>query len=575
MRAQRPSRLGPGPKSSFTVLLGAALFSSVAFGGGCSLLYDLSTVQCARDADCRARGAAFTNTICEASLCVTPSPGSGGSGEGGGGGGEEPSGCKTNAECIDENFGSPFVCRSGECISLTQTPECPVVLGLGQDMKNLRSGDPIIIGAYSYVDPLSPRLSVPTLNYELAIDEFNEGTRGGLVGGTGGKLRPLVAVVCSGTNSPDLEASSEHLYGNLRVPAAISSLYTSDLLSTFLAQEATQGAFFMSPLEADSTLTSIEDQGLLWHTLASGPDLAVAFPPLLAQTEQFLTDVPSGELKVALVEARTPFLSDMANSVFGSLRWNGKSAVQNEKDGNFLRIQTDSSIEEGNPNTDEALLQLLKFAPDVIVAISSSEFVELMASYEVQRPGSARPPFYLFSPYLFGISAVSETVDAYGLSEHVLGVNFAAAEDSTLYDAYLSRLKRANSDVDFDLEGSENYYDATYFMLYAIAAASTAPLTGASIAQGMQRLIDGPVSYNVGPEDIGKLVAYLRKDPEAKVSLQGTMGPPDFDLETGARHGKPSVYCIRTSGFVQNAMTYDEETGLLKGSPPCIPGFAP
>lgn len=572
MRVQRPSRFGSGSQSFFRVFLGVALLAGAVCEGGCSLLYDLSPVQCEEDADCHARGASFTHTVCQAKLCVSADSSTGGEG---GGGGQGPGECTTHGECIDANFGSPYICRSGQCLSLTQTPECPVVLGAGQDNKNLRNGDPILIGAYSLIDPLSPRLSVPTLNYELAIDEFNEGTRGGLIGGVGGKLRPLVAIVCSGTNSPDLEASSEHLYAKLRVPAAISSLYTGDLLSTFLAQEATQGAFFMSPLEADSTLTSIDDNDLLWHILASGQDLAVAFPPLLAQTEGYLAEPQSELLKVAMVEARTPFLSDMANTVYASLKWNGKSAVQNEKDGHFLRIRTDSSIEVANPDISRALLDLLAFAPDVIIAISSAEFVSLLANYEVQRDPGLDKPFYLLSPYLFGRTDLRREVTDHGLVKHVLGVNFAAADDSSLYDAYLSRLKRANSDVEFDLEGSENFYDATYFALYAIAAASTGPISGTSIAEGMRRLIDGPVSYDVGPEDIGKLVALLRRDPEAHVSLQGTMGPPDFDIETGARHGKPSIYCISTSDYVQNAMTYDSDTGTLVGDPPCVPGFAP
>ncbi len=542
---------------------------SLALASGCSLLYDLGTSQCESDTDCRLKGGAFEETVCEANLCVSPSNSTGGQGQGG----EGPSECTTSAECIDANFGSPYICRSGSCVALTQTPECPVVLGLGQDLKNLRLGDPIVIGAYSYVDPLAPRLSTPTLNYELAIDEFNEGTRGGLPGGAGGKLRPIVAVVCSGTNAPDLEASSEHLYENLRVVASIASLHTSDLVATFSAQKASQGAFFMSPLEADSTLTSLEDDGLLWHLLASGPDLARAFPPLLAQTERYLNR--SEELKVAMIEARTPFLSDMANALYSSLKWNGKTAVQNEREGLFLRVRTESSVETANPDTSEALLELLEFEPDVIVAVSSPEFVSLMLDYDAQRDDSKESPFYLLSPYLVGRDDVVGAVSGLGLRRHTLGVNFAAAEDSTLYDAYLSRLKRANKTVDFDLAGSENFYDAAYFTLYSIAAASSGPLTGARVAEGMQRLFGGERSYEIGPSDIGQLVALLRKEPEVRVNLTGTMGPPDFDAETGARHGQPSIYCLSSSGYVQNVMTYDERTGELLGSPSCVPGFAP
>src|SRR5690606_10131001 len=128
---------------------------------------------------------------------------------GGLGGSGEPE-CETNGECIDQNFGSPYICRDERCIPLTVPGECPVVLGAGQDLENLRKPSPIIFGAYSYVDPTAPRLSVPTLNYELAIDEINGATRGGLPGGPNGSLRPFIAVICSGTDSPDLEKSLGH-----------------------------------------------------------------------------------------------------------------------------------------------------------------------------------------------------------------------------------------------------------------------------------------------------------------------------------------------------------------------------
>src|SRR5690606_35959253 len=105
--------------------------------------------------------------------------------------------------------------------------------------------------------------------------------------------------------------------------------------------------------------------------------------------------------------------------------------------------------------------------------------------------------------------------------------------------------------------------------------ASTGPLTGARVAGGMQRLFGGERSYEIGPSDIGQLVALLRREPESRVNLTGTMGPPDFDAETGARHGQPSVYCLSSSGFEQNVMTYDERTGELLGSPSCVPGFVP
>lgn len=548
------------------------LVTSLVAPLSCSFLYDLSPTQCENTADCRARGQAFSAATCQAGLCVIESDGTGGAG------GAQAE-CTTNGECIEKNFGSPYLCRDGSCIPLTAPPTCPVILGAGQDYKNLRDADPIVIGAYSHVDPLAPRLSTPTLNYDLAIEEFNEASRGGLPGGQGGRLRPIVAVVCSGTNNPDLTTSSAHLYENLRVPAVISSLFTKDLLATYLGQQEENGAFFMSPLEADSTLTGVEDDDRMWHMLASGTDLAVAFPPLLERVERYVRERESlaeEPLKVAMVEARTPFLNDMADALFTSLRWNGASAVQNERDGYLLRIATDSAIEVSSPNVQEALTSLRAFEPDIVVAVSSSEFATLLTSYEAQLSESARKPFYLLSPYLFGVDQIRGAVSDSVAADRTLGVNFAAAADPNLYDLYLSRLKSKNPNVDFNLEGSENFYDATYYVLYAIAASAPhGPLSGERIAAGMRRVVSGSTAYDIGPSKVGAVLTLLRRDPEIAIKIVGTMGPPDFDVETGERHGLPSVYCLNANGFVQNAMSYNPETQDLEGNPTCIPDFSP
>jgi hypothetical protein len=54
-------------------LLGAALVAS--FGSaGCSLTVDADRVQCSKDADCAARGSAFAESVCVASVCEAADP---------------------------------------------------------------------------------------------------------------------------------------------------------------------------------------------------------------------------------------------------------------------------------------------------------------------------------------------------------------------------------------------------------------------------------------------------------------------------------------------------------------------
>jgi len=572
----------PGKRGLWLVLLSGV----AAFGGGCSLLYEGAQLdQCSSTSDCTERGAAFAGTVCQANLCVTdPDPvsgdgdGSGGMLGGGGQGGAPPTAeCKSNGECIDKNFGSPFLCREGKCVALTIPGECPIVVGAGQDSENLRQPDPIVIGAYSVVDPTAPRLSVPTLNYELAIDEVNAETRGGLPGGSNGTLRPFVAVICGATDDPDLDASLKHLTEDLQVPGIISSLYTSELVSAFQEYGAPNSTFFLSPLEADSTLTNIDDSGLLWHLLAPARDLAPAYVPLVAQAEVYIRRtramLAEDKLRVALVEASNPFLGDLAEEFVRDVRFNNASALQNETDGHLLRIRVGSALEEANPDTSLALAELRAFLPHVIVAMNSKEFVPLMGSLEAGwSPGLGERPFYLTSPYLFGRTDLASATLSPAHSR-LLGVNFAGAADSSLYDLYLSKFK-STYDVTFSLEGSENFYDAAYYLMYSIAAAGTPPrLTGREVALGMTRLISGATEYEVGARDASDAIGTLLGTSTSNISLVGTMGPPDFNTSTGARSGEPSVYCISSGEYQQDVMVYDGSGPSLSGEPGCVEGF--
>jgi hypothetical protein len=549
---------------------------------GCSLLYELDVAQCSSTADCRAKGAAFAETECVASLCVSATGTGGSSGTGGGntgGGGGAPE-CATHMECVEANFGIPHLCREGACQRLTLPGQCPGVLGLGADNENLKKPDPIVVGLYSYVPADAGwRQSVPTLNYELAINEFNDESNGGLPGGRNNTRRPILGVVCSGTNGPDLDASLKHLVEDLEVPAILSSLYSTELLPAFETWGKPNDVFFLSPLEANSSLVNAMDNGLMWHMLTSARELAPAYLPLLARAETYVRQQlalpPEEEIRVALVESNARFLRDIGDYLVANMVFNGKSQADNLSAGNFLRVRVDSAIEAANVTTTkdfaDRVADVRNFKPHIVLAIASSEFVVFRGGIENRLP-DAPEPFYLASPYLFGISSFASQGSA--TWPRTLGVNFAGAENKTLYNLYLSNLKAEYTNfTNLTLDGSENFYDAAYFLMYSIAGAGNPPrLTGREVAAGMTRLVTGSQGFNVGRADVADALAALSVS-NSRIALRGTMGPPDFDTSTGVRHGLPSIYCLEAGNFVQDAMTYNPDTQQLEGAPSCVPDF--
>lgn len=549
---------------------------------GCSLLYDLDASQCSTTADCRAKGEAFAETQCVASVCVSATGTGGSSGTGGGNVGGEGGAaeCATHIECVEKNFGIPHLCREGACQRLTLPGQCPGVLGLGANNDNLKKPDPIVVGLYSYVPPDAGwRQSVPTLNYELAINEFNEESNGGLPGGSGNTRRPILGVVCSGTNGPDLDASMQHLVEDLQVPAVLSSLYSTELLPSFEKWGKPNDVFFLSPLEANSSLSNAPDNGLMWHMLTSARDLAPAYLPLLTRAEAYVRQQlglgEEDEIRVALVESNTRFLRDIGDYLVENMVFNGKNQSDNDAAGNFLRVRVDSEIEVANVTTTKDFAdrvdEVRNFKPHIVLAIASEEFVVFRGGIE-NRPPEDPEPFYLASPYLFGVTAYASQGSA--TWPRTLGVNFAGAADKTLYNLYLSNLKTAYTNfTNLTLDGSENYYDAAYFLMYSIAGAGNpVQLTGREVAKGMTRLVTGSQRLNVGRMQVPDVLAALSVT-NSKIALHGTMGPPDFDTATGVRRGLPSIYCIEGGNFVQDAMSYDADDAQLEGTPSCVPDF--
>lgn len=550
---------------------------------GCSFLYDLGTNQCRVTSDCKALGAGFAGLVCEEGLCVekskpTPTPDNSSDGGTGGTTGPEPE-CTSHRQCIEENFNTPHLCREGSCVAL-ETPECPVVL----QPENLLVPEPIVIGAYSAINATDTMSSPITRSYNLVLNEFTRRV-GGLPGGPNDSRRKLVAVVCEGASLKDapLENSLSHLIDDVGVPAIVASLFPEDLREAFDARAKQDNIFFISPLNADSSLTSSND-GLLWFMLGAYSDLAPTFVPLVKRAEAHQRKALAEEepTRVALVQGSLTPAQDVGQVLLSdpnhSLVFNGKTYLDNDAS-NKLTVELTSQFEDGEAEANAAISKLRAFRPHVIVVTAGSEFVRkvmpvLESTWDEADDGQA-PPFYVLGPLLafddgFTLNAYSDVFD------RVAGVNFATAEDRTLFNMYKENYQAAHLGDPF--YEAENFYDAFYYMIYAIAAAGNPlELNGENIAAGMARLV-APVTSDrkpmpVGPNTISDVLAALAI-PNSRINLQGTMGPADFNLGTGARVAKGSVWCVTPEPvFRYDVLRLDEETQELEGTFPCNSDF--
>jgi hypothetical protein len=501
--------------------------------------------------------------------------------------------CTRHVECVEANLGEPSVCRNSSCIALKDTEpgdgsepgECRVVVGA----QSLDSGiEPFLVGALMSIDVVSPESSAALLNYKLAIEEI--GVRASYR--IAGQSRTPVVVACNAqTSAVSLDRSLDHLVDTLGVQAIISTISDSEQLKRSIERvvvEKRKSVFFLNALSAPP-VGSIEPGDLLWHLLPSLSDLAPVYEPLLRRVEDYVNPAPPTGLRppirLALVVATDSLkLADFGETLSDQLTFNGKTALENGPE-YYRRLGVSSTYNSSEPDVSAQLVELREFRPHVIVSAAGPEFVTILRLLEDAWPVAEQPrPFYVLSPYQAGhrgplLQAIFEgDFRERGLLRRFVGVNHAGAADATAYDRYLLRLRGKFPDGE-DLEGTENFYDAAYFVAYAAAAGAPTPLfTGADLASGMHRLLKGE-RIDVGPDQLSGALQYLREDSRRTIALYGTLGPPDFSVER-ARRGTGSIWCFRESTeaefqyeVVFDTLRYDPNNGTLPGSLPCFDGF--
>jgi hypothetical protein len=336
----------------------------------------------------------------------------------------------------------------------------------------------------------------------------------------------------------------------------------------------------MSPFEADPALLALDDDDLLWHILPGGDSVALPYGPLLDRTVAHLraegslgADEP---VRVALVTADdVRLLATMSSALVDDvLRVNGRPVLENSPD--TFRAVTIQAPELATvpPDYTDAIELLREFAPHVIVSAATDGFIDTIVP-ALETPAPETEPFYLLSPWNIQVDPLTRLLVKYPeLYRRIAGVNFAAAEDRTIYDAYQARFDAAFP-VLAGTRDHENYYDAAYYLIYAAAAAGrVTPLTGPNLASGMQRLLSGRYSFSVGPDDLVPAFVAL-EEPGSSIVLNGAMGPPDFDPRTGARVEPGTVWCVTEGRKLHMDVLRLDSEGRLSGDFPCFDFGAP
>jgi hypothetical protein len=449
----------------------------------------------------------------------------------------------------------------------------------------------IIFGAFAALSTTNAARNPIVYAHELALEDLSGDDIGGLPDGVDGARRPLVMVICY--NQDDrVEDALDHLIGSLHVPGIVATLKPGDLRRAY-EDHPNDDVFFLSPVTVTESVATLEDDDKVWNMLGQPADYAPTYAALLKRAEAkvraSLMLGKSERIKVAMLTTPDAFDADLANKVAPLLRFNDdRTVTTNQADDNYRLF----SLQGPAPQDIETKVRdLVAFRPHVIISAASDVVtmvdgvVDQVETIWNENFENLPRPMYILSPFNAGdlshlvaqLVNFSGQSDAATIHELFMGVSIAGPEDTSAQFDYQGRISAKFGNVFSD---TANYYDATYLLAYATYAAGIdEPLSGATIARGMKRLVSGPV-IPIHPDNILDTFQALR-DGTASVEIESTLGPPSFDAKNGVRQIDGSVFCFNHSGeevtVSLDTYRFDRALGDLRkpkfADPFCIPDF--
>lgn len=457
--------------------------------------------------------------------------------------------CTSHAACTKAS-GSASACMP----EIGCVPRASVDCDVHADPNALASDDTVWIGT------MFPKTGPDGASFGLANDRAVELARRDFAQTMSASSARLFGVI-SCDDAVDPRRAATHLVAQ-GVPAVIgfhSSVEAMELASSiFLPKKiATIAALNTNPL-----VTRVPASGprLVWRTTYSSANAAAAlsaFVETLAPT------------KVALIRPKHAAGAAFSETVFATLRFNGKSALDN---GYAFRELT---FEEEGKDLANLVEPLARFAPNVILYAGPTGLIDgVFAPLEARWPKDAPRPRYASVALMpkelldfigsdgdrrkrfFGVTPVSSTP---ANARFVMHYNEAFPEPIT-------RTIAPNSS-----------YDAFYLLAYATyALPRSEPVTGPSLTGAFARLV--PSASTTRTIDVGLssiFDGYTALANGQSFDLDGATGPLDFDLATGEAPFDQAILCAgideggKAFDGIESGLVFSAKTKRLEGSLRC------
>jgi branched-chain amino acid transport system substrate-binding protein len=384
---------------------------------------------------------------------------------------------------------------------------------------------------------------------------------------------PIALLSCD--DAADPRRALHHLVDEVGVPAVIGFRTSNEAIEAATSSLIPNGVLTLAALNTTPMLSSLpEPPGqprLVWRTTYSSGEIALSIAHLIPEVlePELRPRLGSEPLRVALVRQDDATGLGLADVLFRHLRFNGRSALENET--RYREFVSTLGSGEPSATDDKLILRLADFAPHVIVFFGSDEsLVHIAGALERGWREPIRPRYVRVGAHR---PLVHKFIGGSAERRHRF-LSLTAISTTPANGRFIVRYNDAFPNDGATATVSPNSsYDAFYVVAYAVQALGDAPVTGVSLASAIPRLTPPGPRIDVGPSGIFDVLRQFASG--GRVDLNGATGPLDFDLATGDAPVDLAVLCVDVdargvaSGNRESGLVYDATSGALRGAMKC------
>lgn len=490
-----------GPQSSlsrFVFAMTLVFLGSLSLSSGCSLLVDFE--ECANDADCPVG-------TCSDGVCATDSGQS----------------CSTHVDCQAD----AALCIHEEC-RVVDTDLCTPNPDLGSDRETLVHAGMLM--------PLTGRNgekgAATVTGAEIAIGQINDAQ-----GGIGSASLSLIT--CDTQSNPGRAVdAANHLVNDLGIRVVIGALLSDATIDVAQNVTVDAGALLISPASTSPIISNLDDNGLVWRTIANDEQQGKALANLMVDRDYE---------RVAVLFSSNAYgngLLEVFNATSNDL---GQTERLGDRD-RFRTLQYD--VESGSLVTESLVSRATTlfvedgFMPDAIFVMGSIESQQIIFSLDpfFDELEPADQPVWILTDGGRDPGLFDSRFD--GVKDRIQGTS--PRELATTVTTQFRVRFEASSDLQLsNAPFADNAYDAMWLGALALAVQDNPSSPDpALLADVMTRLSDGD---RFAPGDtFSDAVDTLREGDS--IDFEGASGDVDFDPETGDVLNAIELWAIAASG---------------------------